>query len=123
MFQQDYLIRQVQQLAQVLAQVLFHKQVQRYEQAQAVLAEGIERALGAELGALYAMPRERFANQVAEAGLSGDAVISLAHALEQDADPRGRERALWLYEAALASGDVVPLNVYERMDLLRVSLR
>jgi hypothetical protein len=123
MFQRDFILRQVQQLAQVLAQVLVHKRMARPEQAQEALAEGVEAALGLPLEALCRLPRRQFLQRMAAEKVSEDALLNLAALLYEGSDPRQRERALWLYEAALASGRTVPIDVYERIELLRVSVK
>ena len=123
MFQQDFLVRQVQQLARVLAQVLFHKRVDQAEEAQEVLAEGLQSALGIELADLRRLTREEVLGACSADGLfAGDHAVAVADLLREDESAAGRERALWLYEAAVASGAAVPLDIHSRTTSLRKEL-
>ncbi|MEM9998146.1 MAG: hypothetical protein AAF809_10645 [Bacteroidota bacterium] len=116
MFQQDFIVRQVQQLAQVLAQVLFHKRAAEEAEAQDALANGLVAALDLELTTLRTLDRDDLVARFAPAGaLSVDTAVALAEVLQEDAEQAGRRRALWLYEAALASGAPVPFGIRERI--------
>lgn len=124
MIRQDVLLRQIHLLAQVLARVLVHKRAGETEQAQQTLADGLHEALGVPLEALRRCSRPELLDRCAPGGAyaSGKAV-AVADLLREDAAAAGRERALWLYEAALASGDAaVPLDVHDRIEALRRSL-
>ena len=123
MVQQDYILRQIQQLAQVLAQVLFRKRSDQSEEAQHALAEGLERALGMDLLALRRLSRDEVLALCAPGGLlAGDASVAVAALLSEDSSSDGRRRALWVYHWALASGQAVPFDVHERIASLRASL-
>ncbi|MEM8559698.1 MAG: hypothetical protein AAGG50_17900 [Bacteroidota bacterium] len=123
MFQQDFIVRQVQQLAQVLAQVLFHKRAGEEVEAQDALANGLVAALDLELTTLRTLDRDDLMARFAPAGaLSVDTAVALAEVLQEDTEQAGRRRALWLYEAALASGAPVPFGIRERISVLRGSL-
>ena len=123
MTQQDYILRHVQQLAQVLAQVLFRKRTGEVEDAQTCLAEGLERALGLGLPAFRRLRRDEVLTLCAPGGvLAGETSVALAALLSEDAAADGRERALWLFEWALASGEAVPFDVHDRVASLRASL-
>ena len=123
MFQQDYVLRQVQQLVQALAHALFHKGAGQLEEAQEALADGLADALGLEPSALYRLPREEMLELcVLDGVLSGDKAVAVADVLRETDSSAGWERALWLYEAALASGGAVPFDVYERIGALQASL-
>ncbi len=122
MFQQDTLLRQVQQLAAVLAHVLFRKRTDQPEEAQAHLAEGLERALGSDLTAVRRLTRDEVLAMCAPGGaLAGEASVALAALLAEDTSAQGRERAVWLLEHALASGEAVPFDVHDRLAALRGS--
>ena len=54
--------------------------------------------------------------------LAGEASVALAALLSEDASAEGRERALWLFEHAVASGEAVPFDVHDRVASLRASL-
>ncbi len=123
MFQQDYVLRQIQSLIQVLEQVLFRKRSDQPEEAQDVLADGLARSLGMGLPALRRLSRDETLALCAPGGpLPGDAAVTLADLLSEDSSSDGRQRALWLYDWALASGQAVPFDVHERLASLRASL-
>ena len=109
MITQDYILRQIHQLVQVLAAVLLLKRERDPEAAQAALAEGLFSATGVDLGRLRRMTRGEL-RQLCERGsaVSGDMALALADLLAEDADPAGAERAAWLYELAAAAGGPVP---------------
>ncbi|MEL7171167.1 MAG: hypothetical protein AAGN64_17620 [Bacteroidota bacterium] len=120
MFQQDFIVRQVQQLAEVLARVLFHKRAADEAEAQEALANGLATALGLDLDVLRTLSRDELVGQYAPDGaMSVELAVAVADVLREDAHPDGRRRALWLYEAALASGAPVPFDIHERVDSLR----
>ena len=54
--------------------------------------------------------------------LYGDTAASAADLLAEDASAAGRQRALWLYEHAIAHGLAVPFDVHDRMDAIQASL-
>jgi len=121
LIQRDYILRQVHQLAQVLAQVLMLKRADQLEEAQGVLIRGIGSVLGRE--DVHAVSREDLlASCTTGSTLCSEKAVAVADLLREHAAAAERQRALWLYEAALASGGVVPLDVYERIETLRVSL-
>ncbi|MGB3542261.1 hypothetical protein [Rubrivirga sp.] len=123
MFQQDFLIRQAQQLAAVLAQVLFRKRTGEVEQAQSVLEAEIARVFGTDLEGVRGLDRRRL-RELCTSGerLAGEVGVAVAALLSEDEGAEGRRRALWLYEIALEAGDAVPFDVHDRIDALRVSL-
>ena len=120
MIQQDYILREVQQLARVLAQVLFHKRAGQTDEAQEALAEGLGRVSGTEAAELLDMPREVLvARCSADGALAGEKAVAVADLLREEGSAPARERALWLYEAALASGAAVPFDIHERIASVR----
>ena len=123
MITRDFLLRQIHQLVQALAVVLFHKKAERHDQAQEALVEAVEEALGLSMEELRQLPREGLLDLcTAGDALSSEKAVALADLLREDETAAGRERALWLYEAALDSGGTVPFDVHERMTSLRASL-
>ncbi len=123
MFSQDFILRQVQQLTQALAVVLFHKQAGQDDEAQAALDESIEEALGIEPEALRRIDLPALLALCSASGsLLPDHALAVADLLQEDETASGRERALWLYEAVLEAGGAVPLDIYERLASLRASL-
>lgn len=124
MITSDFLLRQIHQLGQVLAVVLFHKKAGRVEEAQQTLAEALESETETSLADLHTLGREETLALCEHEGVfSSDKALPLADLLREDASAAGRERALWIYEAARDAGDLVPLDIEERMAALRDDLR
>lgn len=120
MITRDFILRQVQQLVQVLAAVLFHKHNRNAEAAREALAEGVEAATGVSLEAVRAMDRPALLALCTEAGaLTVEYAVALAEVLAEDEDPGAWRRAAWLYEAACDAGGPVPFDVDTRIMLLR----
>jgi hypothetical protein len=124
MITRDFILRQIHQMVQALAQVLIHRQAGQLEEAQ----EALERSLGEVTG--VAMPRLRHLTREELLALCGvgrdfvpDKAAALADLLYEDSDPDGRRRALWLYEAALESGATLPIDVQDRVTLLRAEIQ
>lgn len=121
--QQDYIVRQIQQLAAVLAQVLFRKRAGEVEDAQTVLEAGIAEALGCDLEVVHGLGRDALEAMCAPGEpLAGETALAVAEVLAEDREPSGRRRALWLYEIALEAGEAVPFDVHDRIEALRQSL-
>jgi hypothetical protein len=119
----DFLLRQLYQLTQVLAAVLAGKRAGRAEEAQRALAAGLADALGPSLPDLRRMEHGGLLALCEHAGtFSSEKALAVADLLREDASASGRERAAWLYEAALDAGDLVPLDIRERLADLRASL-
>ena len=116
MIQRDYVLRQVHQLAQVLAEVLFRARSGSHEDAQAHLADGLASALGVELGDVLSMPREALVARCSPGGeVSGELALALADLLRESDAPGARVRALWLYRLARRSDAAVPLDLDDRI--------
>lgn len=116
-------MRQVQQLAQVLAQVLFHKRTGDIEEAQQALSEALSGTIGLDIETLRSLSKEEIEEHRSAGGaLAGDLTIAVADLLREDVMPEGRRRALWLYEMALSSGEVVPFDVNDRIEGLRAQV-
>lgn len=123
MIQRDILLRQVQQLAQILAQVLFHKKEEQVEEAQALIAQGLVEMLGLDVDDLRTRSRDELQALFSDGSRLVEATaIAVADLLREDATEAGRRRALWLYELALHEGATVPYDVVDRIDALRASL-
>ena len=120
MIQRDYILRQVHQLAQVLAEVLFRARADRNDDAQGTLADGLASALGVEFDEVVAMPREAVVALCTSGdALSGELALALATLLRASDAEGARRRALWLFEAALDSGAAVPVDIFDTLDRLR----
>jgi hypothetical protein len=120
MITRDFILRQIQQLAQVLAVVLLRRRTEDEAGAQAALAEGLEAATGVPLGALRQVDRPALlALCVRDGAFSAEWAAALADLLAEDGTAAGRERAAWLYEAARAAGGPVPFDVAARDAALR----
>jgi hypothetical protein len=118
----DFILRQIQQLAQVLAVVLVRKRTEDEAGAQATLAEGLEAATGVSLEKLRTMDRDALLALCEREGVfSAEWAVALADLLAEDEVPASWERAAWLYEAALAAGGPVPFDVDARIAALRAA--
>ena len=123
MITRDFLLRQIHQLAQALAQVLFRKQAGQYEEAQDLLGQTLRDVTGLDPEGFRQLPREALlALCTAGQTFSNDKALALADLLREDETPEGRQRSLWLYEEVLQRGDTVPFDVHERLAALRASL-
>lgn len=119
MIERDFILRQVAQLAQVLAAVAAAKRGGDTAGAQVTLADGLRQSVGLGLVELRAMSRAEVEALVTEDGLvSAEKAVALADVLREDADPAGRARARWLYETALRVGGPVPFDVNARIAAL-----
>lgn len=124
MITRDFILRQIHQLAQALAQVLLHKQAGRQDEVEEVLAGALQQVTGLELQQIRTLHRDELLRLCETDGeFSADKAVAMADLLREDLSPEGRERAIWLYEAALNAGGAVPLDVYERINELRSSLQ
>jgi hypothetical protein len=110
----DFLMRQIQQLVQVLLQVLFNKQEGNHEVARSVLDEGLKSTFKADLNELLTMERKTFMELCSpsnsfHAGLA----VALADLLREEGTDPALQRARWLYEASIATGAAVSLDALE----------
>jgi hypothetical protein len=120
MIERDFLMRQIHQLVQVLAQVLARKRSDQPVEAQALLEEGLEESLGSPIERIRVLERNELRKLCAFQGeFSGDRAVAVADLLKEDGTTAGRERALWLYEDALAAGGILPHDILERIEALR----
>ena len=119
MIERDFVMRQVAELARVLAAVLTRRRTDGLDAAQEALADGLAQALGLGLDAIRSMGRPEVEALADEGGVvSPDKAVALADVLREDDDPAGRARARWLYELALRAGGPVPFDVHERIEAL-----
>lgn len=119
MIERDFLMRQIQQAIQVLAQVLLQKQDGDPAGAYASLAEGVDALTGMSLERLRQRPLAGVIEAASDEGeFVAEKAIVVAQLLAEDDDPASRVRARWLYEAVLASGEVVPLDIHARIAAL-----
>lgn len=124
MITRDFIVRQIHQLTQVIAVVLFQKRAGHPEAAQQALAEGAEDALGLPLAEVYTLDHDPLLALCRHGdAFFADKALALADLLREDATDAGRIRALWLYEAARDAGDLVPLDIDARIEGLRDGLR
>ena len=120
MIEKDYILRQVHQLVQALAAVLFNKKAGRQELAEDHLMQALRQVFKRDLDQLRAISRSEIIDLCSPGGAwSGDLALALADLLREDGASRSHERAVWLYEAALESGVLVPLDVHQRIEALR----
>lgn len=123
MFERDILMRQVHQLVNVLAQVLARKRSDQPAEAREILESGVEDALGMRLEQIRVLGRDELRELSAFNGtFSADRAVAIADLLREDEAAEGLERALWLYEDALAEGGVLPHDILERIEMLRRDL-
>ena len=119
MIERDFLLRQVHQLAQVLAVVVGRRGDGGAEEAQGALADGVASAMGLSLAELRLMGRAEVEALVTEDGLvMPEKAVALADLLREDAGAAGRVRARWLYEVAVRAGGPVPFDVAARIAAL-----
>jgi hypothetical protein len=132
MLHRDYLMRQIEELGQVLAQVLFNKSNQQYDEA----IEAIDRVFSEQLGHGLSDLRHQPIDQLIRLcstpeGLSEDFTLRVADLLYEDGKIRERRsdgdagcrslvRALALYaEAVIRGDDTLPWNIFQKIESLR----
>jgi len=116
----DFLMRQIQQLVQVLLQVVTRRRQGDYEEAQSILNEGLEATFNADLDTLLTMEKDDFMalcspSNAFHAGLA----VALADLLREETTVRADERARWLYEASIATGAALSLDAIEWLETHR----
>jgi hypothetical protein len=130
MFQRDYLMRQIQQMMQVITQVLFHRRNDRPDEALEIIDTAFSDLPALEKLLRPGLSRDEVLETCGGAtGLNSDYAVVVADVLRErgsilsEDGSRGRtwlRYALWLYEAALAEGgSAVPWNVHEQMAQLK----
>ena len=114
MFTRDYVMRQVNQLAQVLALVLFNKRENPDVEINEVISTGIKEALGVSLDEFLTLDETQVTSLCRDAGhFSPDLAVSIADLLMEEPSTEAHQRAFWLYSAALKAGGTLPLHAME----------
>ncbi len=129
-FQQDFILRQIHQLAQVLARVIFLRQSGQHDEALAELRSAFDVA-GVGIERIREMSRPEVIELCStEAGFSSYKAVAVADLLfqefemldEGEAEAVGHAsglRALWLYEASIEAGGILPADGNDRITRLR----
>ncbi len=110
----DFLMRQIQQLIQVLLQVMFNKQQGNHEQAETILNEGLKATFDADLDTLLALEEEAFMALCSPSNaFHAELAVALADLLREVGSPAALVRARWLYEASVATGAPISVETIE----------
>ena len=115
MINRDFILRQIHQLAQVLAQVLFNKRLdQQTEESREMISMALKDTLGNDLDRLLLMDRESLMEACSrEGGFNAQLAVSVADLMKEEGSEAAVQRAYWLYEAALEHGATLPLQALE----------
>lgn len=131
MIQKDFVLRQIQQLVQVLVQVIQRKDEGREAEALALLDQSLLESLDMKIDDLLVLEKPALLALCSSEGrLSADLALVLAELLEErgymleKSEPTATaqqcfRRALDLYEAIVATATAVPIDVYERISRLK----
>ncbi len=120
MIEKDVILRQVQQLAQALAAILFNKQERRAELAEDQMTLALRDVFDRDLDQLCALTQAEIIELCSPGGVfSSELALALADLLREAGSPESRERAAWLYEAAVEAGELMPMDIHERIEALR----
>jgi len=126
------MLRQIQQLIQVLELVIFKRKQDQYEEAADVLNGALKDLFGVDVDGIAGLSDEDVVELCTSSGqLVSDKAIVLAEILEEEG--HGRElngtslmaplfyaKALALYEAGLGASDAaLPLDIYDRIRTLK----
>ncbi len=137
MIQRDFILRQIQQLVQVLTRVLKLKQEGHPSEVVALVNTGLQETLGMGVQDLASLPPEDLlalcsdngrlhadktlvVAELLEAAFDGDAILAKAPGHEP-ANPL--KAALYLYEALVGAGEAVPFDIYDRISYLKQQLQ
>jgi hypothetical protein len=119
----DYIVRQINQLVQALSTVLGRRGSATEAEIERILSDSIESATEYDLSRLRQAGRDDvMAICSPNSAFRAELAVTLADLLALDSDRRSRERAIWLYEAAAQSGGVLPHDITERIEALRLRL-
>jgi len=111
MFTRDFVMRQIQQLSQVLALVLMKKRLKQPEEAREVISQGMNDALESDLDQILLLNREDTIDLCKKNGhFVSDLAVSIADLLKEDGSGEALERSAWLYKEALTHGGTLPLS-------------
>ena len=131
MFQKDYLMRQIQQMAQVIAQVLFHRRSDQPGEALDIIHQALNDLPGLDELLSEDLDREDVLAVCSDEGgrLNPELAVTVADILREkgeiqdERDESGAvwlRYALWLYDAALEQGgSAVPWDIHQRIERLR----
>ena len=123
MIERDYVMRQVHQLAQVLARVMSLDATRRVVEGEEMLSAAATEITGLDLEGLRQANKTELVTLCTRGdGLSTELAVALADLLLEHsrilstsgrhaASGDCRERALWLYRAARDAGGTLPLRV------------
>lgn len=127
----DFILRQIQQLVQVMAQVMMLRKGRNYEEAREEIQTGLMQAFGTTLADLHELPDDQLLERCQSVTeLNAELALAIADLFEQEAEMLWEEgavdqaRAYWgrtrfLYEAVLDQGDTVPLHAHEKLAYLK----
>lgn len=132
MITRDYLLRQIQQMVQVLARVFSLKSNQQHEEAVEVIDQAFRDIPGLEDLFRPDLSRDELLDLCrTEDGFYANKAAALADLLSEKASLLDHkeerkihfQRSLWLYEAALSQEDVaVRLDIYEHIAWIKEQL-
>lgn len=114
MFTRDYVMRQIQQLSQVLALVLFKKRENPEVETAGIVSEGLRETLGVSLEEVLAMDETKIITLCSENGhFSPELAVSIADLLVEDRSELAQQRSFWLYTEAARAGGALPIHALE----------
>ena len=129
MIQRDFVLRQIQQLVQVLTRVLKLKHEGQGEEVFSVIDTAFQETLGLGVKDLATLPAADLLSLCSENGtLHAQKALVVAELIEATFEEEaigetgmaGRmQAALSLYEALIASGEAVPFDIYDRIAHLK----
>lgn len=135
MFQKDYLMRQIQQMAQVIAQVLFHRRNDEPGEALEIIDQSLQDLPGMDGLLREDLDRDDvlFTCTSDDGAFNAEMAVTVADVLRERGDildARNGESgtawlryAVWLYEAALEKGgSAVPWDIHAKIDRLRAEV-
>lgn len=110
-FSRDFMMRQIQQLVQVLLQVMLKKQQDRPEEARSILNEGLKATFDQDLDSLLAMDQGEFMALCSPRNaFHAELAVALADLLREDASAEAHDRAEWLYKETIQHGAALSLE-------------
>jgi Family of unknown function (DUF6483) len=128
MFQRDYVLRQIQQLIQVLELVIFKRKSDQIEDARDVLNGALKDVFATDIAGIIALSTAELIGLCSSGThLQAEKAVALAEILEAEAafqphteqTSKLREHAYELYSAALhTDGATLPLDIYDRLSSL-----
>ncbi len=114
MISRDFVMRQIHQLAQVLALILFNKRENPEIDPTEIIANGLNDSLGLKLEDVLALDKIQTTDICRKEGhFHPDLAVSVADLLMEDGSEAAQTRALWLYSAAAKAGGTLPIGALE----------